>query len=124
MRVSLVCFLLLHGVEAQHNHVQDTTKKRTVFKKNVYKEKKVQFRRRCILPSTFCGGQGVQELAKSDDVLILTGCGTFDLSLTPSFFSLSLTLSLSHSYLSHSQPVSPLFLPVHFVIPNRTLPKE
>lgn len=47
-------------------------------KKNyIYKEKKVQFRRWCILPSTFSGGQGVQEQAKSDDVLILTGCGTF-----------------------------------------------
>lgn len=37
---------------------------------------------------------------------------------------LFLGLSLSHSNLSHSQSVSPLFLPVHFVIPNRTLPKE
>lgn len=38
----------------------------------------------------FVGGQGVQELAKTDDVLIKTGCGTFDLSLTPFFFSFSL----------------------------------
>lgn len=76
-------------------------------KKNIDNEKKVQFRRWCILPSTFCGGQGVQEQAKSDDVLILTGCGTFDLSLTPSIFSLSIsvshtlicrTLNLSHRY--------------------------
>ena len=98
------------GVEAQHNHVQDTTKKELFLMKKIYiyKEKKVQFRRRCVLPSTFRGGQGVQELAKSDDVLILTGCGTFDLSLTPSFFSLSKlclfhtlicrTLNLSHRY--------------------------
>lgn len=33
VRISLVCFPLLHGVEAQHDHVQDTTKKRTAFKK-------------------------------------------------------------------------------------------
>lgn len=70
----------------------------------------------------FCGGQGVQKLAKSDVVLITTGCAIFDLPLTPSFFPLS--NSVSHSYLSHSQPVSLLFLPVHFVIPNKTLPKE
>lgn len=27
VRISLVCFPLLHGVEAQHDHVQDTTKR-------------------------------------------------------------------------------------------------
>lgn len=73
-------------------------------------------------------GQGIEELAKLLMYLLKTGWWSFDLSLTLYFLSLALspsislsfsTLSLSRSYLSHSQPVSPLFLPVHFVIPNR-----
>lgn len=74
-------------------------------------------------------GQGMEELAKTVDVLVKNWLMVL-WSLTHSLFSLSLalspsislsfsTLSLSRSYLSHSQPVSPLFLPVHFVIPNR-----
>lgn len=51
--------VIVHGVEAQHDHVQDTTKKRTAFKKRTTMTKKrltekwKQLRRLCILPCTW-----------------------------------------------------------------------
>lgn len=109
-------------------------------KKKRLTEKWKQLRRRCILPCTlFCcfflwGSEGAGaspspwracswELA-AEPFWSLTH---FPPSAPPPFslcLLLFLGLSLSHSNLSHSQSVSPLFLPVHFVIPNRTLPKE
>lgn len=100
-------------------------KKRTVFKEKKMYTKKRKYSSEDGVNSRllFVGGQGVQELAKLDDVFIITGCGIFDLSLTPLFFSLYNSVSHTLS-VALSTCLTAISYQCIFVIPNRTLPKE
>lgn len=95
MRISLVCFPLLHGVEAQHCCVKDT-KKHELLSMKKYKGKKAKCSSEDgVFPLLlFVGVRGCR--SQLNVLIIVTGCGTFR-SLTHSLFSLSLSLSKSFS---------------------------
>lgn len=85
------------------------------------KEKKIQKNAVGNIPPDFWLGQ---KLVQSGDVPILSGYGP-QLLLTPPPLFLSLSVSPVSPTLSVTlDPISLLFLPVHFVIPNRILPNE